>query len=384
MTPVQDRPIRVLHLVLQLGMGGMEAMIASLAAGADRRRFEVEVWSLDLGGEVVGVLERQGVPVRVLGKGTGFHLGFVRRLRREIAGGRFDIVHAHNAPAARWALVGTLGRRGRPVLVRTEHTYNDGKKWSALAGHLVTGAWYAAVIGVSQSTTAAHRRLDPVWARRYRTIPNGIAMRVQLPSREAARSVLEGLGVPPTGRIIVNLGNLREPKGQDVLLDAMARVARTIPEAHLVVFGEGPLRAPLERHAATLGIADRVHLVGARADAPELLAGADLYVQSSRREGMPISLLEASRAACPIVATAVGGTREVLDDGRNGILIAPGDGKALAKAMADALADPETARKMGERAREFAARTFDGTSIARQTEALYVEVLAGHSEAGFP
>jgi len=375
MSGVEARRTRVLHLVLQLGRGGMEAMIASLAAGADRRRFDVEVWSLDLGGEMVEVLRREGVPVRVLDKGTGFRFSFLRRLRRELAQGRFDLLHAHNAPAARWAIVGTLGSPTRPVLVRTDHTYNPRKRWSMTAGHLLTGAWYAAMIGVSESTTAAHRRIDPVWASRYRTIPNGIPMQAPLPSRDAARAVLQGLGVAPADRIVASVGNLREPKGQDVLIEATARVIARCPDVQLVVFGEGPLRGLLESQARGLGIAGRVHLVGARSDAPELLTAADLYVQSSRREGMPVSLLEASRAACPIVATEVGGTREVLDDGRCGILVPAGDAGALAQAMLDQLADRSAARALGERAREFARGSFDSADVARRTEALYDELL---------
>jgi glycosyltransferase involved in cell wall biosynthesis len=218
-------------------MGGTGGYDCVLAAEADRERFDVEVWSLDLRGEMVDVLGRRNVPVRVLGKGTGFRFGFVRKLRREIAAGPVPIAARPPHAGCSMGAFGDPRVPRRPVLVRTEHTYVHRKRWSAMAGHLFTGAWYAAVIGVSESTTAAHRRIDPFWAKRYRAIPNGISMRASLPSREDSRRILQGLGIPSADRLVVSVGNLREPKGQDVLLEATARVIPNL-DVRLVAFGE--------------------------------------------------------------------------------------------------------------------------------------------------
>lgn len=370
-----SRRVRVLHLVLQLATGGAESMVTLLAAHANRSRFDVHVWGIDTGGEKVAALQAAGVPVRVLAKGTGFRPAFLRAFRRLLVEGRFDIVHAHNPPAARWALAGTVGLRPAPIRVRTEHTFHPDRRLATALGHAATGAWFRAVVGVSEHTSRSHRRLDPVWRRRHRAIPNGVPMDLALPTRAEARSTLQSLGVPPSARIIVNLGNLRPPKGQSFLVEAVARITERFPDAHTVFLGEGPLRRDLEQQAAQRDLLGRVHFPGHRSDADLLLAGADLFVQSSVREGMPVSVIEAARASCPIVATDVGGTREVVEDGSSARIVPAADPERLAEAMTEMLSDPSAAARFGRAARRRAESLFDIRRIAATTEALYAELL---------
>lgn len=372
---------RVLHLVLELGLGGAESMVALLARHLDRERFDVHVWALDAGGENERRLRDAGIPVQALGKGRGVRLSFLRALRSRVRELAPDLIHAHNTPAARWAAMATAMMREAPVLVRTEHTFNPGKRLEHLVSHAVLGARYAAIVGVAEQVTDRHRRLDPLWRDRYVTIPNGIEIGAGRESPEPDRALGASLGVAPGRRLILNLGNLRPPKGQEHLLDAFAMIAGDLPGVDLALLGEGPLRSRLEARIAALSLAGRVHLPGHRSNASDLLAAGDLIVQSSVREGMPVSLLEAARACRPIVATDVGGTREFVTDGETGLLVAPRDPEALALAMQRLLTDAPLAARLATSARERLLARHDIRVIAAKTGELYERLLRSRKSA---
>jgi glycosyltransferase involved in cell wall biosynthesis len=350
-------------------------MVALLAQNLDRSRFEVEVWALDEGGQNERRLRESGIPAQALHKGRGARWSFLRELRRRIRDARPDLIHAHNTPAARWAAMATIGLDPAPVLVRTEHTFNAAKRLEHILSHALLGARYAAIVGVADDVTDRHRRLDPLWRRRYLTIPNGIEIAGGCESAEPDRTLRASLGLDPNRRLILNLGNLRPPKGQEFLLRAFARVAPEFPEFDLAILGEGPLRGQFDSLIVALGLAGRVHLVGQRADAAELLAAGDLVVQSSIREGMPVSLLEAARACRPIVATDVGGTREFITDGESGLLVAPRDVERLASAIRRVISDPTLGARLAAAARSRLVERHDIRAIAGATAALYGRLL---------
>ena len=350
-------------------------MVALLARHLDRERFDVQVWALDEGGDNERRLREAGVPVEVLHKGRGVRWSFLRGLRARIRETRPDVIHAHNTPAARWAALASVGVAPRPILVRTEHTFNPRKRVEHVISHAILGARYAAVVGVAEQVTERHRRCDPLWRTRYVTIPNGIETEGGRDSADPDRALRGSLGLDPARGLILNLGNLRPPKGQEFLLRAFARVAAELAEVDLAILGEGPLRGALEAQIAALGLGGRVHLLGHRENAAELLAAGDLVVQSSIREGMPVSLLEAARACRAIVATDVGGTREFVVDGETGLLVAARDPEALASALRGVVADPILRGRIAAAGRERLLARHDIRKIAETTGALYDRLL---------
>jgi glycosyltransferase involved in cell wall biosynthesis len=145
----------------------------------------------------------------------------------------------------------------------------------------------------------------------------------------------------------VALGRLHPQKGFDVLVEALGRV----PDAALVIAGEGDERAALEAQARRLGVEDRVVLAGYRDDVPDLLAAADAAVFSSRFEGSPLSVIECMATGTAIVATRVGGVPELLEDGEQALLVPPEDARALAAALGRVIAEPELRERLGNAAR---------------------------------
>ena len=188
---------------------------------------------------------------------------------------------------------------------------------------------------------------------------------------EPDRHTLRGF-LPAVSNIVVAAGRLSPEKGFDVLIEAAAEVIRVEPATGFVLFGEGPLRSDLERRVADRGLADRVVLPGFRADLDSLLPAADVVVLPSFTEGLPNVALEASAAGVPVVATAVGGTPEVVADGETGFLVPPGDPAALADKLLCLLRDPALRSRMGAAGRRRMRERF---TFAAQAKA-YLDLFA--------
>jgi glycosyltransferase involved in cell wall biosynthesis len=174
-------------------------------------------------------------------------------------------------------------------------------------------------------------------------------------------------------RLVLTPARLDEQKGHPVLL----RAAAALPGVDFVLAGEGPERAGLEALAAELGIAERVHFLGYRGDIPQLLAACDVFALPSLYEGSSLAVLEAMAAERPVVSSAIGGTNELIDDGVDGLLVAPGDAEGLARALRRLLDDAELRKAFAERARQRVERDFAPSAMTQRVEAIYEELLAG-------
>jgi glycosyltransferase involved in cell wall biosynthesis len=196
-------------------------------------------------------------------------------------------------------------------------------------------------------------------------IPNGVCIDASYDPINHAM-LRASLGLVPERRLIGSVGRLTHQKGFDLLIDALARLPEG--EVDLLIVGTGELESRLRDQASTLGVARRVHFAGYRRDVPLLLRMLDLYVHPARFEGMPNALLEAMAAGCPIVASAVDGNRELIEDGVHGWLVAPGDASALAAAMQSALGEPAEARRRGSAAQRRAAAQFSCEAMVEAWE----------------
>ena len=179
-------------------------------------------------------------------------------------------------------------------------------------------------------------------------------------------------GGPPR---IVSVGRFAYPKDYATLVEALAGVRA---DYHAVLVGEGPARGGVVADVRSRGLARRIELPGARRDVPELLAGADLFVLSSRSEGLPVSVLEAMAARLPVVATDVGGTAELVVEGETGFLVPPADPEALADAVEQLLRNPELRDRLGAAARRRAERLFDAPRFREAHLRLYRRELERH------
>jgi glycosyltransferase involved in cell wall biosynthesis len=358
-------PLRVLHVVEALGLGGLERVVATLVRHAGRD-LHCEVLALSDGGPVQPELEAAGCRVRRLAI-RDYYPGSVLRAARAVRAAQPDLLHTHGHFA------GTAGRlAARLAGVRP------------LVHHLHT---------CDTTLQPRHRRLERLLARATRRIvccsdavARHAAEDLGLPAaltevirngidpppvsgRDEARALLADSITPP---IVGCVGGLVPHKGQAVLLRALAALDAAGTRASVVLVGDGPERPSLEALARDLGIADRVHFCGVRPDARALLPAFDLLAAPSLgREGLGIAVLEGMDAGLPIVASRTGGLPEVVEDGITGRLVPEGDPRALAAALAALLADPAAARAMGEAGRRRVEREFRAAPMARRIEAVY-------------
>lgn len=364
------RRIRVLQVTHDLGVGGLPRVVETLCRTIDPARYEVSVLCLNDEGPLADTLRASGIPVHLLHRpvrGPDYRSSL--RVAAFLRDGRFDVVHSHNTQPLLDAAVGTL-LAGRPVLVHTDHARDFPDRWRyMILEHLA--AWRAfRVVGVSQHTTENLHRWERIPRRKLVTIPNGIDERLFATpvDREAVRA---SLGVPADVPVALFGSRLEAQKDVATLLEAFARLRPRHPTLQLVIAGEGSQRSALERRRDELGLGAAVHFVGVRLDMPDLLRACDLFVLSSVWEGLPMVILEALAAGCPIVATAVGGVPSAVVDGTTGLLVPPGDPEALAGGIGRMLEDVTLRERCAAEGRRVFAARFSARAMARQYEALY-------------
>jgi glycosyltransferase involved in cell wall biosynthesis len=379
------RRLRVLTLVDRLGTsGGGEKLAMRIATRLDRERFEswycASRWSggepaTDAGRRAVEELRGAGVQAVGLGRqgarSVSGWASLVRLMRRE----RIDVLHSHKFGSNAWgAVLAPLGRV--PVFVAHEHTWSfEGQPLRRVVDRHLIARRSAAFIAVSREDRRRMIEVEGIAPEDVTFVPNGIDA---VPAGDRDRTRFE-LGVPDGAPLLGAVAVLREQKGLDVLVRALAELVRELPDARLAVAGEGPERASLEALAGELGIGPRVMLLGNRSDVPDLLAAFDVAVSASWFEGSPLAAMEYMDAGLPIVATRVGGMPDLIEDGVHGRLVEPGDAGGLAAAVVELMRDPERARAMGERARERRRAEFDLNGTVRTLEALYERLAAERS-----
>jgi glycosyltransferase involved in cell wall biosynthesis len=231
--------------------------------------------------------------------------------------------------------------------------------------------WMDRVVCVSEAQAQKVRQAG-IPAERVVVIPNAIdAERFLSPDPLYKERLVQFFSVP-CEHMVGAAGRLSPEKGFAVLVEAAASVLRQHSSAGFVLFGKGPLGADLSRTIADLGLQNRFILMGFREDFEQFLPHLDVLVLPSFTEGLPNVVLEACAAGVPVVATAVGGTPEIVEDGVSGFLVPPGDPEALAGKIMNLLANEEVRRAMGRQGKK---RVVDHFSLAAQA-AKYQEVLA--------
>jgi glycosyltransferase involved in cell wall biosynthesis len=359
------QPTRVLWLIRGLGPGGAERLLVAHALAAGEGYAYEAAYQVAAKDQLVPELEAAGVTVHRLGTGPTWPLE-LRRLVRERA---IDVVHSHSpamAVGARLALR-ALPMRHRPSLVYTEHNRWDAYRLPTRAANAATFVLEDAVLAVSEEArSSVAGPLRP----RVEALHHGIDRRALAQAAAPRHETRAALGLADEVPVAVQVANFRREKAHEVLL-AAARILRDAD--HPVVFllvGQGQLAEQVQAHAEELGLDDRVRFLGFRDDVASIVAASDLLVLSSDHEGLPVAVMEAFALGVPLVSTAVGGIPEAVDDGREGLLVAPRDPEALAEAVRTVCDDPALRARLsaGALAR---SEQFDASTAVRRIEERY-------------
>ena len=368
------RRIRVLYVVGNFVAGGAERHLLELWRRIDRERFEVEIAAFAIEGQFTRDVEALGWPIHDLQVGGTVYApsgirGFARLIHR-VSSFRPDVIQGYLfGPNLFAALAGRACRV--PVVVVSKRNIDAFEKPRQVAAQRLAHRLATHVVAVSEAVADSAVALG-VARERITVIPNGVDVeRFAAATREPSLAN----GAPVVGSV----GCLAARKDYRTLLDALALVDRRGTRFRVVLVGDGKERGALERQAEELGLAERVRFVGERPDVERWLPGMDVFVLSSREEGIPNALLEAMAAARPSVATAVGGTPEVLEDGETGWLVPPSDPEALADALEAALTRPEEAARRGAAAQRATRERMSIDVMAARHERFYAAALGERS-----
>lgn len=360
------RPIRITTMVDSLLAGGAERVAVELACALDRTRFEPHVLVTRGDGPLRDLLDRAEVPVTLLERDDALDLAPWRRAHRHLVD-HADVLHSHKFGSNAWGAL--LSRTARVPLVVHEHNFSAEPSRSR---SIIDRRWIARrakrVLCVSDSVADIERACG-VPEHLIEVVPNGVRLDAAWP-RGAARAEL---GIEGASFTVGIVGRLRPEKAHEVLLEAVAQLARAGRDIRLCIVGDGPRSAELRLLAASLGIDGRVTWAGERRDAATLAAAFDAAVVCSHWEGLPLAALESMAAGVPLVATRVGGLPTLLD-GDAGVLVPPADAAALAAALGALIDEPRRAAVVGAagRARVDAAYSFD--ALVTHVQEIYQQV----------
>jgi glycosyltransferase involved in cell wall biosynthesis len=371
--PDARRRLRILYLIDKaVDSGGAERFAVGLATHLPAERFEVSLCSTRTAEpSVQAVLAAAGVRQLHLGRTRKLGVHYFVPLNRLMREQRFDVLHSHMLGSNIWGSL--FGRAYRvPVIIAHEHNWSfSGERARVWVDRYLIGRAATRFVAVSNAQRALMTSVEGIPADRIVVMPTAY-----IPSTQSSDTDIRSeLGLPSDAPIVGTAAILRTEKALEVLIEAHVEIRRRVPDAHLVIAGEGGREEALRARAQELGIAEQVHFIGRRFDVDALLRSFDVGAMSSDWEGMPLFVFECMAAGTPLVATNVGGLPEVVQDGRTGRLVPPRDAQALAEAIADLLVSPaqrgELAGAAMSRLPEF---TIDAVS-ARFAE-LYERLLA--------
>src|SRR5262245_9416794 len=367
-------PLRVTHVIPQIGIGGTELQLSRLIAltPEDRARHSVLYYSDSRDEDGFGVYRDAGIDLARVRRGRFGSPAFVARLAAAIRGRRPDILHCWLESALLWGRwSGLLAGAPRIVLsirnteinlgpwLRLSHALG-GRGVRYLVNSRAVAAALAAQVGVRQSSIAV--------------IPNGIECR-SAEGTLTRDALLAENGCPPGTRVVLTVGRLTAIKNYPMLLRIASRCRGRLP-VHFFIAGHGEEEGALRALAARLGVDDAVHFLGLRRDVPALLRAADVFCYMTRYEGFPNALLEALAAGRPIVTSRFEGWDEVAVDGQTALVVGQDDDEAAFAALSRLVTEPGLSAQLGAAAKADAEARFGMRRMVEATLAYYDTIRA--------
>jgi glycosyltransferase involved in cell wall biosynthesis len=364
--------INVLHLIETTEPGGAETMLLKIATGLDK-----EFFSLGgvLGpGWISAELERRNIPVFYLPLRRSFDLGWVKRLQRIIRERQVRLVHSHEFTTNCYATLAAKNE-GIPIICTVHGKNYYPERYYRRTAYRWVAKNASAFVAVSDDLKRfLHRRLR-ISNKRIRTVANGIeAEQFDDPCLDREK-IRRQLGIRNDTVVIITVAALSAVKGHADLLVAAKEVMRCQKNVMFLIVGEGPLETDLRRLSEELGVSPAVRFLGFRDDVPALLRASDIFTLTSYSEGQPVSVLEAMASGLPLIATAVGGTPELVAEGVNGHLVQPRCPRVLADTICRLARDSASRRSLGEAGCALVRKEFSVKRMIAEYAAIYREFL---------
>jgi glycosyltransferase involved in cell wall biosynthesis len=312
----------IVHVVDSLEVGGLERTVVRLAIAQKKAGDDVQIITIWSNGPLAAPLTEAGIPVTCMAKRHGLDIRTIKRLRDTVSTG-VDVIHTHNVMPHYYATAASLGLKVRRVSTRHDMGMHlKGKRMNFLYNLSLYKTH--AVVAVCEAARSRFVAEKIVPQNIISVIYNGIpAINKNGSENRKTKEARRKLSLPLEGPIVGSIGRLNVVKDYGTLIRAFEEVLKAYPAAKLVIAGNGPEKNDLQRLIDSLEIQENVVLLGERNDAEELLAQFDVFALTSLTEGFSVALVEAAWSGLPIVATDVGGNKEIVKDNETGFLAEP-------------------------------------------------------------
>jgi glycosyltransferase involved in cell wall biosynthesis len=379
MTSIQRA--RIALLIDSLAMGGAERLLTIYLKHFDTTRFEPRVCALQIrdNNPLKTDIEQLGIPVDLVPVkhlrdplGIPHLISYLRKQQIDLLHTQLEFSDTLGTTAARFV--------GIPA-VSTLHTFDDPPKGTSTYWRLklrwgILKHFSHRIIAVSEGTRQHHMRVGKLPANKVVTLYNGIDLsRFADFSKNGNGVSRQSLNIPENAPLLTTVAVLRQPKGIQYMIEALPTILASVPETRYLVVGSGDHEHALKELTKTHGVEDRVIFTGSRDDIPDLLALSDVFVLPTLGEALPTVLAEAMAAQKPIVVSNVGGVPEMVEDGRNGLLVAPANPEQLSAACLQLLQQHDQAQAMARAGREIVEQRFNIEVQGQRLGDLYQDIL---------
>ncbi len=373
------KPVPLFQVITSLVPAGAERVVLNLLLYHDRTRYQPICICLgkELGSHYEQLVRKHDIPLYFLDKGAKADYGVYKKLDRLFREYKPHVVHTHLL-GLNYAYPLMIKHR-TPVRVHTVHSLAE-KELGVRVGWMVRMLAFRYRVGRVVPIAIAEevrKSIEQVYGyRNAPLIPNGIPTDEYTPHPERRANWRKEQGVEPDALVITHVGRFVALKNHALLVNAFRHLKAETP-LYLVLVGGGELKEAVRQQVQSLGLTERVRMLGIRADVPDILNASDIFVLCSRYEGNPMSVQEAMASGLPVVGTRVGGIPELVEDGVSGLIVPSDDEPALVRALQTLIDQPDLRKQMGERALQRARAHFDIRNTVREYEALYEQILAG-------
>ena len=378
-----SRRPRIVHLITRLELGGAQQNTLYCVENHDRDRFAVGLWAgrggfLDDQAHAIRDADVRLLPWLAHAIDPFKDTAAVARLARSLVD--VDLVHTHSSKAG---IIGRVAARAAGVrcIVHTVHgwSFNDVQPTAMRRAYVelerVAARMTDRIVCVSDSDRAKGLALGIGEPSQYRVVRSGIDPTLYVVGAGARERARSALGIRASDLVVGSIANLKPQKAPLDFVETARRALVRAPQLKFFLAGDGEMRGAVTRAIDAAGLGGAIRLLGWRQDVPDLLAATDVFLLTSLFEGLPRTVLQAMAAAVPVVATATGGTSEVVVDGVTGYLVPPSDPEAAAASLLRLSEDPGRRQRFGEAGRGRLGAEFDIRRMVPDLEALYDELL---------
>jgi len=391
---MKTESLRVMQVVSNLDVGGAQEVVRTLAENLSKIGV-VSVVCTFKDGPLRQDIEALGIPVEILPErrySITSLLSFIREnleyrksLKKLLDKYQIDIIQTHLLRSMDFLVLSIRSQTGPKVFwtfhnalfdlredhLKKNHWLLKPKRFSHHLLYRIGSKYVDGIVAVSQDVkTSILKTMPGIPTEKITVICNCVDVKRYGEgfNREQIRQELE---FSPDDQVGVVVATFKRQKGHQFLIEAASKLVNQFPNLHILFVGDGELREQLIEQTHTLDIDNHIHFLGTRSDVPSILAASDLFILPSLWEGLPMALIEAMASGLPVVATDVSGTTQVMEDGKTGILVQPGQSNELELAVGKILGDPETAKKMGEASRLRVEKLFSAQKQANEYLELY-------------